>query len=278
MRRAQGETIADWLAVLLLVAIAFLPAIAYLVMLRRAAPRFPLASGATARGFLWGALAAIVLALVLYGLVFLLAAEAPNPQRASFFRWFPWAQGKGGTEILLAVVAAPFIEEFAKGLGVWLMKKRIRLLSDGIVLGSACGLGFAATENLAYFAGPFLDGNIAALIVLAVLRSIASAPLHATATALTGRGVAASVLEKRNGFMVLCYLGAVAIHAIFNGIVVGVSQLGNDLFLVLALVVAVLIGYYGLKAVRQAIEVHDAAAAGRAFAPPGVVRNGQRTP
>ena len=51
-----------------------------------------------------------------------------------------------------AVIIAPFVEEFLKALGMMRagVKEEVDEVEDGLVYGAACGLGFAATENLMY--------------------------------------------------------------------------------------------------------------------------------
>ena len=59
---------------------------------------------------------------------------------------------------------APIVEEFAKGLGVFLIFVSARRAFDGpidgIVYGALVGAGFAFTENIQYFAVSFIEGGV----------------------------------------------------------------------------------------------------------------------
>ncbi|MCG7840664.1 MAG: PrsW family intramembrane metalloprotease [Methanomassiliicoccales archaeon] len=52
--------------------------------------------------------------------------------------------------VILAVVIAPFVEEWAKGWGVLALRNWIIEPEDGLIYGAAAGLGFAAVENIFY--------------------------------------------------------------------------------------------------------------------------------
>ena len=58
---------------------------------------------------------------------------------------------------------APIVEEFAKGLGVFIIfviaRRAFDGPIDGIVYGGLVGAGFAFTENIQYFAISFIEGG-----------------------------------------------------------------------------------------------------------------------
>ncbi|MDD1673256.1 MAG: PrsW family intramembrane metalloprotease [Methanomicrobiales archaeon] len=87
-----------------------------------------------------------------------------------------------------AVFVAPVAEESMKALGILTMRSRIREVEDGIVYGAAVGLGFAATENVLYFASAISTGGAIAFAGTAVIRSLTSTLLHLGATGLSGYG------------------------------------------------------------------------------------------
>lgn len=90
--------------------------------------------------FVWGATAAIVIALFMYG----------------------FAQGLGAPEFFLAYLSAPIFEEGAKVAVVLAIYARKRTefdgIVDGIVYASMAGLGFAATENILYYSDAYVAG------------------------------------------------------------------------------------------------------------------------
>jgi RsiW-degrading membrane proteinase PrsW (M82 family) len=91
-------------------------------------------------------------------------------------------------------------------------------IEDGLVYGAAVGLGFAATENLLYLTSALLEG-VEVFVTTAVLRSVTSTVLHASATAIAGYGIALALFMRPRGRQVswLPYLGmAMLLHALFN--------------------------------------------------------------
>src|SRR5574337_540925 len=93
--------------------------------------------------FGWGAFVSVVIALILE-LVLTAAAMEVTPlydYLATHFAMQP-------ADVFGFLIAAPFIEEGAKGLGVRRARPRIHSASDGLVYGAAVGFGFSAMENL----------------------------------------------------------------------------------------------------------------------------------
>jgi RsiW-degrading membrane proteinase PrsW (M82 family) len=117
---------------------------------------------------------------------------------------------------ILSVLIAPVVEEFAKPLGLRFAKKEIDEIEDGLIFGAVAGIGFAATENLLYGIR-FWDQGFIVLFSLFYLRTVGSALLHASATALTGYGYSAKLLHKRSFISVLPFFFlAIVIHGLFN--------------------------------------------------------------
>ena len=89
--------------------------------------------------YLWGALGAIVLALI-GSFIFTTVA--------SFFIRDDLQLSRFG-----AVVVAPIVEEITKGLFllITITNKKFDNITDGIVYGGAIGFGFGMTENFLYF-------------------------------------------------------------------------------------------------------------------------------
>ena len=144
--------------------------------------------------FLWGALIATTMSLKLEGLAI--------PHVTNFF--------------ILSVIIAPIIEEFSKPLVLRFIKKEIREVEDGLIYGAVAGLGFAATENLMY-GMIFWDHGVAVLLSLFYVRTVGSAFLHASATALTGYGYSTKLLKKKSFKSILPYfLLAIVVHSLFN--------------------------------------------------------------
>src|SRR5215207_2897136 len=86
------------------------------------------------------------------------------------------------------VFAVGFIEEFAKILGVLIIARRWQhdQEMDGLILGAAAGMGFAALESSGYAFSAFLlsRGSLTAVVIVTVLRGILSPVGHGTWTAI----------------------------------------------------------------------------------------------
>jgi len=140
----------------------------------------------------------------------------------------------GSGDIDGAVIQAPIVEEIAKGLGIVILYAAARRAFDGpvdgIVYGALIGAGFAFTENVLYFAQSFIEGGGGQVTATFILRGILSPFAHLMFTSLTGFafGLAARrslPLGRALGYGVIGLLGAIALHALWNG-----SALLGDFF------------------------------------------------
>lgn len=112
------------------------------------------------------------------------------------------------------IIMAPLVEEYVKALGVKRYSRYMWRPRNGLVFGAAAGLGFAATENFLYESTAYMADGAQAFVTLAIMRSISSTLMHASATSIAGYGIARS---KTYDGSWLPYLGlAVLIHAVFN--------------------------------------------------------------
>jgi RsiW-degrading membrane proteinase PrsW (M82 family) len=138
------------------------------------------------------------------------------------------------------------IEEFAKILGVFVIARRLRHDSemDGLILGAAAGMGFAALESMGYSFTAFLasGGSLSQTVGVTLLRGILSPVGHGTWTAIL-----ASVLfrESRAGhfrinFKVIgAYLLVSVLHGLWDLLPAVISSIvgsGPDVFIGQALV------------------------------------------
>ncbi len=188
----------------IILGVAFIPSLIYMVIVRNTERfgREPYLRLMLMFGY--GAIVAVVITLVLSSIVL---GELTRFERLT---------AVGGEHFLGAVVVAPFVEELAKGLGLIFVITVVTREQDGIVYGAAIGLGFAATENLLYELSA-LQVSVAAYVITAFLRIISSTLLHATATGVTGFGVARAVVRQKalvNAFPY--YMVAVIMHSTFN--------------------------------------------------------------
>ncbi|WP_328357235.1 PrsW family intramembrane metalloprotease [Mycobacterium sp. NBC_00419] len=156
--------------------------------------------------FLWGASVAILVSIVLE----LLVESAVNP-------------GQEATSFFTVAVAAPVIEEAAKGLFLLLMMTGVRRyelnsLTDCLVYAGVTAVGFAWIEDIFYIAN---GETLATSLVTAAMRLIMAPFAHPLFTTFTGIGVYFA-LQQRNtlakiGCVALGFVGAVIMHGLWNG-------------------------------------------------------------
>jgi len=122
--------------------------------------------------FLWGAIGAIILALIgSYLFSFFLSFSIHNPEI------------RHRTE---TIIVAPVLEEITKGMFLLftISNSKFDNITDGIVYGGAIGLGFGMTENFTYFLtyGKSFDN----WLMLVLVRTSFTAVMHCVATASFG--------------------------------------------------------------------------------------------
>lgn len=170
--------------------------------------------------FGWGAVAAILLALVLEILTGSVLYAAIGDQNAA--------------DILTLAIGAPLIEETTKGIALllllWLFRSEFDNVLDGLIYGALIGLGFAMTENILYLGAEYLDDGAKALGELFVVRVIIDGFGHAVYTATTGAAVGWARSRYRKGgwrfvVPVLGYSLAVLLHALWNSSLLLVGDL-----------------------------------------------------
>ncbi|MFN2577048.1 MAG: PrsW family intramembrane metalloprotease [Pyrinomonadaceae bacterium] len=159
--------------------------------------------------FLWGALVAVFIAIILNTINGVIVTAATNNVRIG--------------ENFGAVISAPIVEESAKAfilLVLFLWKKdEFDGIIDGIVYAGMVGLGFAMTENILYY-GRAVQGGAESLTVIFILRGMAAPFSHPLFTSMTGIGLGWS-RQSNNGFVkvvtpVLGFMFAVVLHGTWN--------------------------------------------------------------
>lgn len=160
--------------------------------------------------FIWGASAAVVIALILQLLLEVWLNPTLDPEAA-------------GTSAWSLVIGAPVTEEAAKGLFLLLMmtgarRHEMNSLTDCLVYAGLVGAGFAWLEDIMYIA----DGESLADSLLTAALRLAMAPFaHSLFTTLFALGVWYA-LHRRSaaaqfGCLLIGYAGAVVLHALWNG-------------------------------------------------------------
>ncbi len=142
-----------------------------------------------------------------------------------------------GFNFPIAVGVAPLIEELAKGAGILLVvvfSQHFDNPTDGLVYGTAVGLGFAVTENLLYglWSAPELGQGQAMAVVFG--RTLFTAGVHALASSLVGAGLGFGRTSGRRlsavGWAVMGLVAAVVLHGGWNAAVVNLPSEAGWLF------------------------------------------------
>lgn len=154
----------------------------------------------------WGAVASVALTLAVDLVIGLVVPQVP--------------------ETLSAVVQAPIVEELAKGAGVLLVFLTARRAFDGpvdgVVYGALVGAGFAFTENILYFADSLITEGVESAAYTFFLRGVLSPFAHVMFTAVTGYALGRAARIGLRGSAaaprwLLGIVGAIALHALWNG-------------------------------------------------------------
>jgi RsiW-degrading membrane proteinase PrsW (M82 family) len=138
------------------------------------------------------------------------------------------------------------IEEFAKILGVLVIARRLRHDSElnGLILGAAAGMGFAALESTGYAFSAFLrsGGSLSAAVFVTLLRGILSPLGHGTWTAILAGVLFRESAPGRFHFnrkVIGAYLTVVILHGLWDGLpglITSFVSSGPDIFIAQAIV------------------------------------------
>ncbi|HEY0322643.1 MAG TPA: PrsW family intramembrane metalloprotease [Pyrinomonadaceae bacterium] len=162
--------------------------------------------------FFWGATVAVFAAYFLNTFTAIAVAIATGSIQAA--------------KLLGAVIIAPFFEELAKGLILFIFffwkKDEFDGVVDGFIYASMVGLGFAMTENFQYYGKVIAAGGLMSsdFQEIYIIRGGLAAYSHPLFTSMTGIGLGIA-RQSRNGFvkfvMPLIGLGlAMFLHFLWN--------------------------------------------------------------
>ncbi len=133
----------------------------------------------------------------------------------------------------ISVMLIGLIEEGAKILGVLAIARSRRHDSemDGLILGAAAGMGFAALESMGYAFSAFLEsnGSLSATVITTLMRGILAPIGHGTWTAILASVLFRESAGKRfriNAKVIGAYLLVSFLHATWDG----VPPLISDMF------------------------------------------------
>ena len=206
-------------------AIAFTPALLYIIPLVGLDRYDPEPFWLLAFAFAWGAIVSVLVSFfgntIFGGFAAVAAAIATGVPELG--------------QIITAVISAPFFEESSKGFGLLILLFFLRRyfddILDGIVYAGVIALGFATVENVLYY-GTGLNQAYTqyglsseafwSFMLLFTLRGILSPFAHVTFTAMTGIGCGIS-RESHNWFVRIAapiggWVVAMILHGIWNGL------------------------------------------------------------
>jgi len=149
--------------------------------------------------------------------------------------------GNEGAEIMGAVISAPLTEEAFKGMAVlgmfWFLRREFDGVVDGVIYATFAALGFAATENVIYYARAAMKGGDSALVATFVMRGILAPWGHPLYTSMTGIGIGIARETNKTWLKFLAPVGgyflAAGLHATWNGSAVLSDMMGFPLFFLL---------------------------------------------
>jgi RsiW-degrading membrane proteinase PrsW (M82 family) len=190
-------------------ALAFIPLVLY-ASVPRIIDRFdPEPWWCLALALLWGAFAACGFAAAINTAVLWGLSQVVPPTTA---------------RAITACVCAPVVEEFWKGLGVlgvfYFLRREFDGVVDGVIYATFTALGFAAVENVTYYASADMTKHHSALAGTFLIRGVLSPWGHPLYTSMTGLGfgLARETLKPwlRWGAPFLGYMAAVFLHSVWN--------------------------------------------------------------
>jgi len=165
--------------------------------------------GLLAATFFWGAIPAVLLALVV-----------------EFLLGLPFATlfGADAARLISGSLIAPVVEESVKGMALLLLVLLFRHefdgILDGIVYGSLVGFGFGMTENTMYFLGAMAEGGVGSWLSVVFVRNLVFGLNHGLFTGIVGLGLGYAVTARNAwGRWLAPPLGlavAVVVHAVHN--------------------------------------------------------------
>ena len=156
--------------------------------------------------FLWGASVAVLLSVIFEHVIHKAISGA--------------GQEPGFTTM---AIVAPVVEEAAKGLFLVMMmtgrrRNELNTLTDCLVYAGFTAVGFAWLENIFYIAG---GENLPTSLATAAMRLVIGPFAHPLFTTMTAIGVYFALKQRsagaKAGALLLGYLAAVLMHALWNG-------------------------------------------------------------
>lgn len=156
--------------------------------------------------FLWGATGAVFFAFIF------------NSINGAIFGAMG---GQGAAELGGSVISAPFVEELAKAVALFLFffwkKDEFDNVIDGVIYAAMVGLGFAMTENVSYYGAALQQHGVGGTFFV---RGILAPFSHPLFTAMTGIGLGIARETTKKPLQLLAPVAglslAMGLHATWN--------------------------------------------------------------
>lgn len=137
-------------------------------------------------------------------------------------------------EAASTVLSAPIVEEASKGVLVlgffYFLRREFDGVVDGIIYGTFVAIGFAAVENVIYYAQAGMQQGADGIRTTFFLRGLLTPWGHPLYTSMTGIGVGIARESSRTWLKLVApvggYSAAVFLHAMWNGSALVLGSLG----------------------------------------------------
>lgn len=137
-------------------------------------------------------------------------------------------------EAASTVLSAPIVEEASKGVLVlgffYFLRREFDGVVDGIIYGTFVAIGFAAVENVIYYADAGMQQGADGIRTTFFLRGLLTPWGHPLYTSMTGIGVGIARESSRTWLKLVApvagYAAAVFLHAMWNGSALVLGSLG----------------------------------------------------
>jgi RsiW-degrading membrane proteinase PrsW (M82 family) len=154
------------------------------------------------------------------------------------------------SDLVLAVVGAPVIEEVAKYLVVRRTvypRPEFNEPMDGVVYAASAALGFATLENIVYISSAYLTSPLEDVLIIYALRAVLSVPGHALFSSMWGYALGRAKFDpaKGTGYILGGLALAILLHGVFN------FFLYSDPLLAAGVFVLVLAAWWGVLHLMQ---------------------------
>ena len=207
--------------ILITLALAFVPSIILVIILRYTEKYEREPWGAVWTAFLWGATASVV--LVIFAIGYFKSYMMEN--------YAEIASDRHTMKLYISCLIIPIVAELVKLMSLFFVREELNEAEDGLIYGGVAGLGFAATEMLLYGLSIHSAYGIKVFIQFILLSTVTVVILQASVGAIAGYGISRAVAKHhKKGSLWLSpvfLIGAIACHSLFSYIANSTASQGG---------------------------------------------------